>query len=76
MKQLGLGAAALAGANLFTSRAEAKKPHASQQDISILQFALNLEYLEAEYYTYAVTGHGIEQEGVGVSGSGQGRDHR
>ena len=46
------------------------KPSSAQSstEIEILNFALNLEYLEAEFYTYAWTGKGIESFGIGTSG--------
>ena len=42
----------------------------SEQDI--LNFALNLEYLEAEFYTYAITGKSITSFGVGTKGQANG----
>jgi hypothetical protein len=40
------------------------------QDSEVLNFALNLEYLEAQYYTYATTGGSIQEQGVAINGSG------
>lgn len=41
-------------------------------DVDILNFALQLEYLEAEFYTVATTGRRIADAGIAVSGRGRG----
>jgi hypothetical protein len=61
-----LGGTALAGL-AFTGIAKAQ---AAVTDTDILNFALNLEYLEAEYYTIATSGMTIDQMGVGINGTG------
>jgi hypothetical protein len=38
-------------------------------ELDVLNFALNLEYLEAEFYTYATTGKSITSFGIGIKGS-------
>lgn len=63
-----LGGAALAGMALG-SKAFAQT--AAVNDNDILNFALNLEYLEAQFYTLAVTGSTIDNAGLSIkSGSG------
>ena len=42
----------------------------NEQDV--LNFALNLEYLEGEFYTYAVTGKSITSFGTGIKGRANG----
>jgi hypothetical protein len=61
-----LGATALAGL-AFSGIAKAQ---AAVTDNDILNFALNLEYLEAEYYTIATSGMTIDQMGIGLNGTG------
>lgn len=60
-----LGGAALAGLALGR-RSFAQS--ATVTDADILNFALNLEYLEAQFYTLATTGKTIDQVGVGITG--------
>src|SRR3954451_21823712 len=42
------------------------------EEVDILNFALNLEYLEAEFYTYATTGKSITSFGIGTKGRANG----
>jgi len=41
-------------------------------EVDILNFALNLEYLEAEFYTYATTGKSITSFGIATKGRANG----
>jgi hypothetical protein len=68
LKKFGLTGIGLASMGPLASESNAAPLPAS--DIRFLNFALNLKYLEAEYYTYATTGAGIEALGVRVQGTG------
>ena len=63
----GAGAALLP--TVFSPRAHAADP-VTTADLDTLNFALHLEYLEAQYYNLAVNGQTLEQAGIDTSGTG------
>jgi hypothetical protein len=63
-KMLALGGAALAG--LAFAGVKLAEAQATYSDSDILNFALNLEYLESQFYTLATAGKTIDQVGIGI----------
>jgi Ferritin-like domain len=59
-----LGSAALAGLALSSEA----MGQSLTNDIDILNFALNLEFLEAQFYTLATTGKTLDQAGIPTTG--------
>ena len=67
LRRAGLASVATAAAAVTPAAFAARD---GNRDAAILNFALNLEYLEAEFYTYAFTGAGITAQGIAITGSG------
>jgi hypothetical protein len=66
---LATGIVAAAGAFMLESKVEGQAP--SDNDVIVLNFALNLEYLEAEFYTVATTGKRLSDVGIATTGYGR-----
>ncbi len=72
LKKIGMASAA-AGAAMATGGAfKLSADPSSPTPVDILQFALNLEYLEAEFYTVATTGNTMDMAPYNIPISGQG----
>jgi hypothetical protein len=81
LRTMGLGALGIAALGSLSAKAqiaitgvETTSPFPqlsiSAADLAILNFALNLEYLEANFYSYATSGLSLEAQGVDISGRG------
>jgi len=69
LKKIGIASAAI-GAGMAAGGLKLQADPATPTYTDVLQFALNLEYLEAEFYTVATTGQTISAMGIPTSGQG------
>lgn len=75
LQTLGVATAAVTAMGVMPQEAEAQGGGPTATELAVLNFALNLEYLEAEFYTYGQYGYGIEQAGIATSGVASGMNN-
>lgn len=69
LRKLAIAGAAVGGSAIAQSTSPTTTA-AAPAPADVVQFALNLEYLEAEFYSLATTGLTLQQQGVAITGSG------
>ena len=68
LKKIGIATAAVGALSVVETKSAEAQGGPTNTELAVLNFALNLEYLEAEFYTYAEYGYGIERAGIATSG--------